>query len=177
MLNIFYKENNMDRRKYFVVSDHHFNHKNIMVYENRPFDDLEHMEKELIKRHNSVVKKDDIVFFLGDISFTNKENTKRIIESMNGYKILIMGNHDRKNRNWHLECGFSEVIKYPIIFKGYFILSHEPVYLNGKMPYVNIHGHIHGKNMAEDYYVNVSVEQIDYTPVNIDEIIERFNVD
>ncbi len=164
-------------KKYFVVSDHHFGHKNIILYGNRPFNDLEHMERELIKRHNSVVKKDDVVFFLGDISFANKENTKKIIEKMNGYKILIMGNHDKRSRGWYLDCGFSEVINYPILFKGYFILSHEPVYLNGKIPYVNIHGHIHGRSMSEDYYVNVSVEQIEYTPVNVGDIIERFNVD
>jgi len=178
VLRFFYRpKEEKDMKKYFVVSDHHFYHKNIMVYENRPFDDLEHMTKELIKRHNSVVKKDDVVFFLGDISFTNKEKTKEIIEKMNGYKILIMGNHDRRNRNWHLDVGFSEVIKYPIIVKGYYILSHEPVYLNDKMPYVNIHGHMHGKSMSGGNYVNVSVEQIDYTPVNIEDIIERFKVD
>lgn len=178
MLRIFYTPNKeKEMKKYFVISDHHFYHKNVIRYEDRPFKDLEHMKKMLIKNHNSVVTNNDVVFFLGDVSFTNKEKTKEIITQMYGHKILIRGNHDTKSRNWYLDVGFAEVIDYPIIYKGYFILSHEPAYLNDKVPYVNIHGHTHGKSMSESYYVNVSVEQINYTPVDLDDIIEKIKLD
>ena len=163
--------------KTFVISDHHLYHQNIITYENRPFVDLNQMHKELIKNHNSVVSKNDKVFFLGDVSFSNKENTEEIIKKMNGHKILIKGNHDTRGKNWYFDVGFDEVIDYPIIIKSFFILSHEPVYLNGLIPYINIHGHIHGNTMSQNYYVNVSVEQTNYTPVSLDKIISRFNVE
>jgi len=82
-----------------------------------------------------------------------------------------MGNHDRqRSRKWWLEVGFDEVVEYPIIYKDFFILSHEPMYLNKNMPMVNVHGHIHGQKYEGNQHVNMSVEHWDYTPVNFEVI-------
>ena len=59
--------------KRWVVSDTHFNHANIIQYCDRPFADVEQMNKELIKRWNNTVAKDDIVYQLGDFAFGSKE--------------------------------------------------------------------------------------------------------
>jgi calcineurin-like phosphoesterase family protein len=72
--------------------------------------------------------------------------------------------------------GFEEVYRYPIIYKGFYILSHEPVYLNEHMPYVNLHGHIHSKKYDSKQYVNLSVEMINYTPVLFDDIKKQFEI-
>ena len=45
------------------------------------------------------------------------------------------------------------------------------------MPYVNIHGHCHSKQMVGANYFNVSVEMHDYTPVRFDDIKAKFIVD
>lgn len=160
----------------FVISDLHLFHQKIIDYENRPFMSVEHMNKELIKNWNSAVKKNDTVYNLGDVSFSNKENTKSVISKLNGYKILILGNHDRgKSRQFFLDCGFDEVIKHPIIIDGYVILSHEPVYTNSNMPYVNIHGHTHGTDHGKPTrYFNASVEKINYTPIELSEVYKQF---
>ncbi len=63
--------------------------------------------------------------------------------------------------------------EYPIVYGGFFFLSHEPMYMNKHMPYVNIHGHIHGQKYEGTQYVNVSVEHWDYTPVPFDTIKAR----
>lgn len=34
------------------------------------------------------------------------------------------------------------------------------------MPYINIHGHIHSNNYDGSQHINVSVEQINYTPIS-----------
>jgi len=159
--------------KIFIISDTHFGHSNIIRYEDRPYNDIEEMNDSLIKNWNQVVKNNDIIFHLGDFAFANKEGLKELINALNGRKMLIMGNHDRQiNRHpkyWR-DIGFEEVFKYPIIYKEFFILSHEPVYLNENMPYVNIHGHIHSTKYSYRGYFNACVENINYTPIEFEAI-------
>lgn len=155
----------------YLTSDHHFGHRNIIDYESRPFRDADEMTETMIERWNGVVGPDDCVFHLGDFSFLNRERTAAIVARLNGYKHLIMGNHDRgRSRRWWLEAGFDEVSEYPLVYGGFFLLSHEPMYMNKHMPYANIHGHIHGLKYEGNQHVNVSVEQWDYAPVPFDTI-------
>ena len=39
---------------------------------------------------------------------------------------------------------------------------------------INVHGHLHGNPAPTPRHVNVSVEQTDYTPVRLDQVLERF---
>lgn len=157
----------------FIVSDTHFFHKNIIQYENRPFANVDEMNSEMIRRWNSVVGKDDKVLHLGDVSFAGKDATRSILNSLNGTKKLIMGNHDRaRSRTWWLDAGFDEVSEEPILYKGFFILSHEPVYVNEHMPYANVHGHIHGQKYEGSHYINACVEHWDYTPFPVETLLE-----
>jgi calcineurin-like phosphoesterase family protein len=155
----------------YFISDHHFGHKSIIDFEDRPFADVDEMTATMIAKWNAVVSKEDKVFHLGDFSFLNKERTKAIVSGLNGYKILILGNHDRgRSRDWWLDVGFDEVSEYPIIYMNFFFLSHEPMYMNKQMPYVNVHGHIHSQKYEGLHYYNVSVEHLDYTPVSFEKI-------
>ncbi|BBI31904.1 metallophosphoesterase [Cohnella abietis] len=158
-------------QKVFFISDHHFGHKNIIDFESRPFKEVDEMTTEMIAKWNSVVGENDKVFHLGDFSFLNKEKTKAIVDKLNGYKILILGNHDRgRSRSWWLDVGFNEVSEYPIIYNNFFFLSHEPMYMNKHMPFVNVHGHIHGQKYEGKNYFNVCVEHWDYTPLTFEQI-------
>ncbi|MBA2938024.1 metallophosphoesterase [Paenibacillus sp. CGMCC 1.16610] len=162
----------------YFISDHHFGHKNIIDFENRPFADVDEMTEAMIAKWNAVVRNEDKVFHLGDFSFLNKERTQAIVSQLNGYKILILGNHDRgRPRTWWLDAGFDEVSEYPLIYMNFFFLSHEPMYMNKQMPYLNVHGHIHGQKYEGRQYYNVSVEQLDYTPVSFEQIRDSVVVD
>ncbi|MWV45020.1 phosphoesterase [Paenibacillus sp. HJL G12] len=155
----------------FVISDHHFGHQKIIDFESRPFANAAEMDEYMIEQWNAVVSQEDKVFHLGDFSFYNKEKTKAIVERMHGTKSLILGNHDRgRSKAWWLDAGFNDVSEYPIIYQSFFILSHEPIYMNKHMPYVNIHGHIHGQKYEGQHYFNVSVEHWDYKPVSFEDI-------
>lgn len=164
--------------KTFLISDLHFGHSNIIKYENRPFKDREEMDEFLIKKWNKVVKKYDKIYVLGDFSFYNKGKTKEIIKKLNGYKILIMGNHDReKNVSWWIDAGFNEVSRYPIIIDNYIILSHEPPeYISENSPYYYIYGHVHG---TESYKTQtpksacVCVERWRYSPVDMNFLFNK----
>jgi len=154
--------------KVFFIADTHFNHKKIIEYENRPFQDIEEMNNKMIENWNSVVGRMDKVFMLGDFGFYD---TSRLLDKLKGFKILVMGNHDRRKsvKHW-FESGFTEVSKYPILYNNW-LLSHEPV---GTTIYKNIYGHLHSKGWNNEYRFCVSAEKINYTPINIEEIEKYF---
>ena len=165
--------------KRFFISDMHFGHANILKYENRPFADAAAMDRTIIENWNRVVAADDLVYVAGDVSFYPKARTKEIVSSLQGRKMLVLGNHDMSHsEGFWKEAGFEFVSRYPICLDEFYWVSHEPMFLTSSMPYVNIHGHIHSKTMSTDsepnQYVNVSVEHIAYTPILFEEIKVRF---
>lgn len=151
----------------WIWSDLHLNHKNIISYETRPFKTVEQMNKTILNNWRSTVRKRDRIFNLGDFIFNNgnKKAVQEILKSVPGYKILVMGNHDKsKSVRWWMEAGFDEVYKYPIIIDDYYILSHEAVYVGKEMPYANIHGHSHSERAGSNQKANVCVEHLNYKP-------------
>jgi calcineurin-like phosphoesterase family protein len=164
----------------YVISDHHFDHRRIIEYENRPFKDVNEMNHFMVEQWNSIVKKNDIVFHLGDFCFGKNDVIRYWFDQLKGRKILIMGNHDRHinhhSKFWY-NIGFEEVYRYPIIYKPGIILSHEPID-NANIRYsTNIHGHCHSKRtdiiVGSNSYINISCEEVDYKPVNLDLLISE----
>lgn len=80
----------------FYISDLHFGHKNILIFDNRPFFTLKEMCDCLITNWNSRVTKNDEVYILGDMFWHNDE-APRILSQLKGRKYLVLGNHDRVN--------------------------------------------------------------------------------
>lgn len=86
----------MDKKQnIWFTSDTHFGHKNIIKFSNRPFDDEDHMNEEMIRTWNEHVGEDDIVFHMGDFSLTSPNKTKAILDRLNGNICLILGNHEK----------------------------------------------------------------------------------
>lgn len=79
----------------FFTADHHFGHKGIIEYCNRPFSCTHDMNKYMIDQWNSVVGKKDIIYHLGDFSMSGTNSTKAILERLNGLKYLCIGSHDK----------------------------------------------------------------------------------
>ena len=166
--------NNYNVSSVFVIADTHFNHKNIIAYCNRPFENVTEMNEYIINKWNGVVNKNDLVIHLGDFGFGSEENLKEINARLNGYKILIKGNHDykRSNYSWH-RIGFGSVQDKECEFNK-FIFSHYPI----EVPedYYNIFGHIHNKqlepNFSKGNHICVSCENIDYTPVRLKDVLK-----
>ena len=154
-------------QRIWLVSDTHFNHTNIIKYTNRPFLDAESMNHALICNWNNVVAPDDIVFHLGDVGlFRYPDQAKTIIQQLNGKKILIYGNHDRRKWDW-IDIGFIAAQRGPLKFQQY-LFSHKPL-IPSQNPdtLINIHGHIHDKTSLFEWQINISVEQTNYTPVQL----------
>ena len=79
----------------FFTSDTHFSHTNIIRFCDRPFKDTDQMDEEIIKRWNETVEPDDAVFHLGDIALGPIVKSLPKIARLNGFKVAILGNHDR----------------------------------------------------------------------------------
>lgn len=79
----------------FFTSDTHFSHQNIIRFCDRPFKDTDHMDEEIIRRWNSVVSEDDTVWHLGDVALGPIATSLPKVGRLNGYKILVVGNHER----------------------------------------------------------------------------------
>lgn len=79
----------------WFTSDTHFGHKNIIKYCDRPFDDTDQMDEIIIERWNATVPENGIVFHLGDVAMGDITKSLPKVGRLNGYKILVTGNHDR----------------------------------------------------------------------------------
>lgn len=158
----------------FFIADTHFGEDNIRRYENRPFSSSKEMDEALILNWNSAVSENDEVFMLGDFGADGREND--VLSRLNGRKLLLKGNHDIKNNDFYRKAGFDEVYDLPVLYKGFWLLSHEPIYVNSNMPYANIFGHVHANPMFKDFssqHFCVSAERIDFTPISFEEIARK----
>jgi calcineurin-like phosphoesterase family protein len=182
---------------WFFTSDQHFGHQNIIEYCARPFDNLSHMHDELIRRWNDVVTPHDRVVVLGDFALGKIADTLPLVAQLNGYKILVPGNHDRcwvghkKYGGWtlkYLTAGFHEVRHESRIFMMVedlcVQLSHFPFYGDSEdtdrydeyRPHDGgqflLHGHVHGSWKMKANMINVGVDVWDYTPVSSEALKE-----
>lgn len=158
--------------KTYFTSDWHLGHKNIIKY--RPqFKDIQDHDNTLINNFNSVVRKRDVVYFLGDILFT--EESLELFKKLNYCrKVLILGNHDYLSTKYYLEV-FDEVRGF-ISFKNYW-LSHCPIHpqeLRNRIG--NIHGHLHASILKDtnNKYFDVCPEKHNFQLVDFETIKQYF---
>lgn len=151
--------------------------------------------QEQIDIINNLVHKSDTFICLGDVG--NVEWVKKIRAR---YKVLITGNHDGGAENYKkkiisnacmypnckqidigIDCDtcelnkiktnnlFDEVYTGPLMISDKIILSHEPIpNINWAL---NICGHDHSGSCNDSYHYCVCSNTINYTPVNLKDII------
>lgn len=171
----------------YFISDTHFHHNNIIKYCNRPFNNIDEMNEIMINNWNSIISNEDIVYHLGDFCLSTDKGIKNIFNRLNGNKILIRGNHDRKPVKFYEELGFKVLTHAPIILDEYkLLLSHVPLPdAKIKNGFINLHGHIHNKSIINDYpqktyseskHINLSADVTNFKPVSINEINQIRNI-
>lgn len=167
----------------YYISDMHFGHKNIIPFCNRPFNSVEEMDRELIKRWNNKVSNKDTVYILGDLIYKSDKPPEYYLEKLNGKKILIKGNHDSALlKRIDIYKYFEGVYDYLEISDNgiWVVLSHYPLLdWNGRYRgSYHLHGHIHNIESKalkysndEPMMCNVSTDMIGFTPMTLDELI------
>ncbi len=178
--------------KYFI-SDHHFGHNAIIRMASRPFINTWEMNQHMIQAWNSVVTNEDEVWHLGDLGHKiNVNQLNQILYQLNGKIHQIIGNHDEKyidKYGTRFTDRFESVQDYKYfeyehegkIYK--FVLCHYP-FSSWKHRFrgsIHLHGHTHA-NAIDDttgkgiygHIMNVSVEHLNYVPISIVNVINRF---
>jgi calcineurin-like phosphoesterase family protein len=164
----------------WVISDTHFGHQNIIDYCDRPFKTAYLMNEAIRDNWNSTVKPNDKVYHLGDVymGYNQKESIVHFLKSLHGKKRLILGNHDNGKDKALQDC-FQKIGMWRMFPEFGLLLTHVPVHesalerheRNTEVFHLhNVHGHIHEKPAPSPLHRNVSVEQINYRPINLEEL-------
>ncbi len=173
----------------WFTSDTHFWHKKILsMGVGRPqFKSIEDMEQRIIENWNRKVKPEDTVYILGDFCWGgNVKRIKGLLDSLNGKKTLVIGNHDRLD-NYYKTSSFVDIVQYKEIRIGddWICMNHFPIaewdgYYYGSY---HLYGHTHGTfNLAEETLKrkrpngncwDVGVDNNNFEPVNFEEIKEK----
>ena len=112
----------------YFLSDTHFGHKRVLEFERFNFKTIEEHDDYIIEKWNSTIKENDKVYHLGDVIFKySKYTLEELMSKLNGYKILIRGNHDKRSNDYYLNNGFNEVYNHQIYLLENIILSHHPL--------------------------------------------------
>lgn len=168
--------------KIFIISDTHFAHQNMYGFLTQDgkrvrsrWDLASEADAYMIEMWNQTVTPQDHVYHLGDFTMMRSQpwiNLEPLVRKLNGHKRLILGNHDHFDVRVYRDAGFQKVMASNRL--GGVLLTHYPVHpscIEGLRWKGNAHGHIHERQSPPGRYFNASVEQINYTPIDLDEIV------
>lgn len=165
----------------YVTSDLHFFHKKILEYcaDSRPFETIEEMHDVIISNWNRIITPNDRVYILGDVSFGNTNKTVEMLESLNGEKHLIIGNHDSSYLKVDSFCNCFKSIQHYIEIKyakQFICMFHFPIEMWNRKHYgaLHIHGHLHSKNdQLIERRMDIGLDSNNLLPYHINEVIDR----
>lgn len=162
----------------YIISDTHFGHENLIDYCDRPFANAGEMNDAMFDKWQATVGRSDTVIHLGDVTHHPEPRPADAwLNNLSGQVMLVRGNHDGDVT----DNGPSHIVESATIRHGKygFYLEHAPV--NG-VPGWQIHGHHHNNDPIEypfinpEYQnVNVSVELIDYQPLEMEELVHHLS--
>jgi len=164
----------------WFTSDWHLDHANIVRLCNRPFINVREMNETIINNYNAVVKDDDVVYNLGDVSYKCSYGyLEELVGRLNGNMIVIAGNHDniqylKKLLNKKLIKGLAEVQELKIDGKHIW-LSHYPHRSWKKSFHGSYHlfAHTHGKMAPYGLSFDVGVDSWDFKPISFEQVEEK----
>lgn len=160
---------------YFVTSDLHFFHKNILKFfrdSTRPWDTIEEMHEAIISEWNSLVGEEDVIFHLGDFSMAGGQKTREVVQQLNGTIIWVLGNHDKTIDNQiksPYKTRYLEV-QHP---KTKIVMCHYPMrsWNQQGRGSVHLHGHCHGRIKPVGRMMDVGYDNLGYI-VSLDSVVE-----
>lgn len=158
------------------TADNHFGHAGILHGLRPGFAGIDEHDAMLVEAWNATVQPGDTVYHLGDFALSTPEYAAKIFRRLNGRKILVSGNHDRKNRRlpWaEQHDGIREVS----VEGRHLVLCHYPMrsWPRAFKGSLHLFGHTHGLLPGTTQSQDVGVDVWSYRPVTLDQILERMS--
>ena len=152
---------------YYFTADEHYGHAKIIQYCNRPFENIEEMNAEIIGRYNEIVGVNDITIHAGDFCWGNKkEQAAEFIKKLNGNHIFLKGSHD----HWLPD---SAKFMWRKLLEGQFVMvAHYAMRTWERSHYGswNLHGHSHGRMEPIGKQHDVGVDNNNFYPVSFEQL-------
>lgn len=128
-----------DIQKVRVSSDWHLYHKNIIQYDNRPFENLEQMHDYIVDQVNSLPI-DSILIFLWDLHLGNNDKVADILSRIHCPMYRVLWNHDTQSSRNKLSKYF-RTVSQSLRVNDTFCMTHHPIeQQKGKK---HLHWHTH----------------------------------
>ena len=153
---------------YWFTSDEHYGHAKVIKYSNRPFKNVDEMDKTIIDNFNSVVGKNDMTIHAGDFCWLNnkKEVYKKYVSKLNGNHILLIGSHD----HWQPSSGKymwrKRIEGQLLIVCHYAMLTWECSHYNSWQ----LFGHSHGRLELDSKQYDIGVDNNKFYPVSFEQV-------
>lgn len=166
----------------YFSSDTHFYHANVIKYSNRPFKDVDEMNRGLIKNFNETVGQNDELWILGDFAFAKVDQALSMLNQIQCQNLhYVLGNHDKIMHDPKIKAKFKSMQSYAKVDynKHRFICFHFPIleWESGHHGTIHLHGHTHGNLQYPDSLQNkkifdVGVDLWDYKPVSAEHLLK-----
>lgn len=161
----------------WFTADHHFGHRNVIRFCNRPFATVEEMDRAMVDNWNAVVRPDDVVWHLGDFAYRcDADHLARIFKRLHGHKHLIIGNHDNDAVK---KLGWKVVDKYIMIrvedqrlFLNHYSQQSWPGQHHGVQ---HLFGHSHGTLPGLGRSLDVGVDPWNFFPIQLSDFKPRLD--
>lgn len=175
----------MKQKRSWVAADPHFSHRGMCEFHNfdgsklRPWTNVSEMDEALVENWNAVVDPIDRVYLLGDVAMS--KTGLEVVRRLNGKIVLIPGNHDKEKIARYADI-FDDVRAIDVRkqYDRKFVMSHVPLHPACLDRWgLNIHGHLHAHTIklpdgtVDPKYVCVSMEQINYTPKLLEQVLSE----
>ena len=160
----------------FFLSDLHLDHKNICNFR-KQFSSVEEHNALIKENYHKVIRKDDTVWFLGDVAFSKE--ALEDLKTWPGIKHIVLGNHDPSSEPKRTGASLEDMLEvfttiHGIIKKYGFWISHCPIHPDELRGANSLHGHTHSYLINDARYMNLCMEHIDYTPISLEQIRNNF---
>lgn len=167
------------------ISDLHFGHANAIKFENRPFANVDEMDRCMIQLWNNRVSADDDVYILGDFCFKSGKTPDWYLRQLKGHKHLIIGNHDKITLDCENAAKYLESVDKMLHVSDegkQICLCHFPIadWNKARHGSWHIYGHIHDNKGAEYQFMksreralNAAASINHYTPASFQELLRN----
>ncbi len=157
-------------------ADYHLSHRNIIKYCDRPFKNVEDMDNRILMNLKKRVRKGDILYFLGDLTF-DKDCARDFFESFKSIQIhYIVGNHDNRAviklaEDYCVKVSSLMDIK---IEEQYITLCHYAMRVWNKSHFNSwqLFGHSHGTLSTVGKQHDVGVDSNNFSPVSFENLLK-----